>query len=111
MDPQAAKEYYALLWKRISKREGLVDRVWWIPALATSGYFAFDSFAGCVFGLLVGWGVTSLHVRIDELGRKPWEVELMRHMHEHTDEAESGKQMYEIQAAVEKASRKWWHSK
>ena len=111
MDPQAAKEYHALLWNRVSKRESLVERAWWIPALAICGFFAFDSFAGSVFGLLVGWGVTSIHVRIDDLARKPWEVEMMRHLHEHSDEAEAGKQMYEIQASVEKVSRKWWGGK
>ena len=108
MDRQAAKEYHAHLWKRMKSPQPIFDRVIWIPLLGGSAHLAFGSVAALVFGALLGWGICAVLTNLDSVKRELYTCELYRHLHEHAEEAESGKISAEMQELVSQQTRHWW---
>lgn len=112
MDRQTAVEYHTELFRRLhERRPKLTERLLWVPSLAVSGFFAFDGFGGAIFGGLIGWGITAVLLNIDGLSLELTRTELLRHLYEHTDEAEEGQRIAKVQMDVEKTTKKWWHAR
>ena len=111
MDRQAAIEYYAVLLNRIAKiraRQSVLEFVLYVLAFGLAGYFALNGAAGAVLGGLIGFGFQAVFNRISDLKIELIYIEYLRHLHEHTDEAEHGKRRSEIQMAVDSEVKKWW---
>lgn len=108
MDRRAAEEYHAALLKKLHRKSSTVDRLIWIPILGLSGYFAFGSVSGSIFGGSLGWGICAILSNLDALSRETWHEEFLRHLHEHTDEAEAGKALFTREENLDKILRRWW---
>jgi len=108
MDRQAAEDYHVALLKRLHKSHSTIDRLIWIPVLSASGYYAFDSMAGIVFGGLLGYGICAILSTLDGISKEIWHADFVRHIHEHSAEIEAGKRMFDREAALDKALRRWW---
>jgi len=106
MDSKAAKEYHAFFCKRLLQRPSFSRNLWWIPALGISAYYV-SGWGGVAFGSFLGWGICAILSRLDNLKMEQTRLELMRHVHEHTDEAESGKQLASIQLEIDKQASQW----
>lgn len=108
MDRRAAEEYHSALLKRLNQQPPNLDRLLWIPILGVASYYSFGTLAGSIFGGLVGWGICAILSSLDRLKRELWYVEFLRHLHEHTDEAEAGKARFELDALAHKLVKPWW---
>jgi hypothetical protein len=108
MDRRAAIEYHAVLLEIIEKTKKSSTCAWWIPVLGVSAYFAFDGYAAAVFGALVGWGICAVLTSNADTRAEKTLVEYLRHLHEHTDEAEDGKRMAKSRQAINQATKRWW---
>ena len=108
MDRQTAKEYHAHLWKRMKAPRPIIDRLFWIPLLGGLAYLTFNSVATLALGASIGWGICAILSKLDEAKRELYICEFYRHLHEHTDEAESGKTSAEMQLLVQRQSQPWW---
>ena len=108
MDLRAATDYHATLLKRLHRKDPFFDRLWWIPALGVSAYFAFETIAGACFGTLIGFGICAILSTLDGVTKVIWHAEYLRHLHEHTDEADEGQKLFEADKAIDNAVRRWW---
>ncbi len=108
MDSRAAEDYHAELLKKLHRTKPSTERLLWVPILGVSGWFAFGTISGSAFGAVLGWGICSVLSTLDDLARQQWYVEYMRHLYEHTGEAEAGKDRFDFDAKIEKALRRWW---
>lgn len=86
----------------------ILDRLFWIPLIGGTAYFAFASFGALAFGASIGWGICAILSKLDDAKRELYVCEFYRHLHEHTDEAESGKVSAEMQELVEQQIKPWW---
>ena len=108
MDSKAAEEYHTFLHVNLRKSNNSATNLVWIPTLAISGYFALNGVAGAIFGGLIGYAICGLLARIDIIKTTIFNVELIRHLHEHTNEAEAGKRLADIEIAANNVAKKWW---
>ena len=111
MDDQAAIEFHAALHERLGKyrsRKSGVDYLFFLVAFGAAGYFALNGVPGAIFGGMIGWAINAVFLRIDQIRLEVVYMELLRHLHEYTDEAEAGKARAEIQEVVRQAAKKWW---
>jgi hypothetical protein len=108
MDRQAAVDYHAALMKRLRRKDSALDRLIWVPILGVSGWYAFGTLSGAAFGALLGWGICAILSTLDSVAKQIWHAEWLRHLHEHTDEAESGEARADRDERLDLAIRRWW---
>ena len=108
MDRKAAEDYHKTLFLELGKKRSSIDKLLWIPAIGLAAYFSFGGLSSAFFGSLIGWGFCATFTRIEDVQRDIFRAEFLRHLHEHTDEAEDGQRRANLEDTARKLTKKWF---